>query len=53
MLLAELIATLMDVGATRGRRRKIELLAACLRRMSVPEVAVGAAFLRDGSTNAD
>ncbi|MDQ4131215.1 MAG: ATP-dependent DNA ligase [Actinomycetota bacterium] len=45
MLLADLVTTSARVAATRSRRRKRELLAACLQKMTADEVAIGAAFL--------
>jgi DNA ligase-1 len=45
MLLAELVATSSQVTASRSRRRKTELLVACLRRLEPAEVALGAAYL--------
>ncbi|NVB83362.1 MAG: ATP-dependent DNA ligase [Kofleriaceae bacterium] len=45
MLLAELVAVSAQVSETAGRLKKIELLAACLRQMSVEERAIGARFL--------
>ncbi|HEX2026754.1 MAG TPA: ATP-dependent DNA ligase [Nitriliruptorales bacterium] len=45
MLLVELVSTVEEVAATRSRRRKVELLAACLRAMTAEAVAVGASWL--------
>ncbi|HVU02665.1 MAG TPA: ATP-dependent DNA ligase [Polyangiaceae bacterium] len=45
MLLADLVQTSRAVTETRARSKKIELLAACLERMSGEERAVGVAFL--------
>ena len=45
MLFAELAATSTAVAATSGRRAKIELLAAALRRLPAEEIAPGAAYL--------
>ncbi len=45
MLLADLAGTSRAVAATRSRLRKVELLAAALRRMGPREVAVGVSYL--------
>jgi len=45
VLFAELAATSTAVAATSGRRAKIELLAAALRRLPAEEIAPGAAYL--------
>src|SRR6266536_3412130 len=45
MLLADLAETSRAVAATRSRLRKVELLAAALRRMGPREVAVGVSYL--------
>jgi DNA ligase 1 len=45
MLLADLAETSRALGATPSRLRKIELLAAALRRMEPREVAVGVSYL--------
>jgi DNA ligase-1 len=45
VLLADLVATSDAVAGTPGRRRKVELLAGCLRRMDADEVAAGASYL--------
>jgi ATP-dependent DNA ligase I len=45
VLLSELVETSEAVAADPGRTAKVALLAGCLRRMQVPEVAVGTAFL--------
>ena len=45
MLLADLVRTWQEVGATRSRRAKVALLAACLRRLAPEERAAGASFL--------
>lgn len=45
MLLAELVETSAQVAQSSGRLKKIELLAACLRRMSDDERAIGARYL--------
>jgi DNA ligase-1 len=45
VLLETVAQTSVDVAATGARLVKIELLAACLRRLSPPEVAIGVAYL--------
>ena len=45
MLFSELAATSVAVAETGGRLKKIELLATCLRQMSVEERAIGARYL--------
>ncbi len=45
MLFSELAETSVAVAETAGRLKKIELLATCLRQMSVDERAIGAHFL--------
>jgi ATP-dependent DNA ligase I len=45
VLLADLVDTSRAVGATSGRREKVDLLAAALRRLSPDEVPAGVAFL--------
>jgi DNA ligase-1 len=45
MLLANLVATSTAVASSGSRRRKVELLTDCLRRLAPDEVAVGAAYL--------
>ena len=45
MLLNDLAATVTAVGATRSRRRKVELLADCVKAMAVDEIAVGVSYL--------
>ncbi len=45
MLLAELVETSDQVAQTAGRLKKIELLAACLRRLGSEERAIGARYL--------
>ena len=45
MLFSELAATSTAVAETSGRLKKIELLATCLRQMSVEERAIGAHYL--------
>ncbi|GIJ24306.1 ATP-dependent DNA ligase [Micromonospora lutea] len=45
MRFLDLAATSAAVGATSGRRAKVELLAAALRRLDPPEVAAGSGWL--------
>ncbi|MEO8843992.1 MAG: ATP-dependent DNA ligase [Kofleriaceae bacterium] len=45
MLFSELAATSVAVAETGGRLKKIELLATCLRQMSIEERAIGARYL--------
>ncbi|HEV2087483.1 MAG TPA: ATP-dependent DNA ligase [Cryptosporangiaceae bacterium] len=45
MLLADVAQTWQRVGATRSRREKAELLAACLTGLAPPERVPGVAFL--------
>ena len=45
MLFSDVAATSAAVSATSGRKAKIELLAAALRRMTPAELAPGSAFL--------
>ncbi|WP_089158354.1 ATP-dependent DNA ligase [Micromonospora sp. NBS 11-29] len=45
MRFAELAATSAAVGATGGRRAKVELLAAALRALDPPEIPAGAGYL--------
>ncbi|MEV4756080.1 ATP-dependent DNA ligase [Micromonospora sp. NPDC049559] len=45
MLFTDLAATSAAVSATSGRRAKVELLAAALRRLSPDEILVGAGYL--------
>ena len=45
MLLAEIVETSSAVAATRSRSAKIELLAACIARMSPDRAAAGVGFL--------
>ena len=45
MLLAELLAASVRVGATRSRIAKVEALADCLRRLEPSEIALGVAYL--------
>ncbi len=45
MLFAEVAATSAAVGASSGRKAKVELLADALRRLDPGEIAAGAAFL--------
>jgi DNA ligase-1 len=45
MRLAEIVATSAQVAATRSRREKIERLADCIRRVPLPLVPVGVAYL--------
>jgi DNA ligase-1 len=45
VLLGQLVDVSEQVGQTPGRLKKIELLAACLRNMTVDERAIGARYL--------
>jgi DNA ligase-1 len=45
MRLAEIVATSTQIAATRSRREKIERLAECIRRLPIPLVSVGVAYL--------
>lgn len=45
MRFAELAATSVAVGATPGRRAKVELLATALRGLAPEEIEAGAAYL--------
>ncbi len=45
MYLSELAAASQAVSATRSRKQKTELLAACLRRMHPNEIQLGVAYL--------
>jgi ATP-dependent DNA ligase I len=45
VLLSELVETSRGVAATSSRGAKIELLAACLRRLEPGEAAIGVAYL--------
>jgi DNA ligase-1 len=48
MLLEEVARTSAGLSETPGRRAKIELLAACLRRLRPEEVSVAVAYLSGG-----
>jgi DNA ligase-1 len=43
--LDEIVATSTSIGQTRSRRTKIELIAACLRRLRQEEVPIAVAYL--------
>ncbi len=45
MRFAELAATSVAVGATPGRRAKVELLATALRGLAPEEIEAGAAYM--------
>ena len=45
MLLEEIVRTSADVGATRSRLKKVELLAATLRRMEPAEARIAVSYL--------
>src|SRR5689334_19586480 len=45
MLLREVVETSQAVAGTRSRTAKIEMIAACLARMTPAELPAGAAFL--------
>ena len=45
MKLDDIVSTSASIGATRSRKAKIELIAACLRRLRPDEVPVAVAYL--------